>query len=201
MEQSKVTSALGGAGQGASAGAAFGPYGAAIGGVIGGVGGFLSGGGEDDAEKLAEEQAQLLLSYEAENQRRMGMDMAVELGANKAASYASGIQYDGSTRRYQEAIGSNWRRDMAWSRFGTKKQVEMVRAGGEMAGDAIKMGGIGSMLKGATSVAGAFNFGKGAAIAAPSTASIGAQPKFTPGTMIPSNALNTSSITSGFKVG
>jgi hypothetical protein len=200
MEQSRVTGALGGAGQGAAAGAAFGPYGAAIGAGLGAIGGLLGGGGEDKAKELAEEQAALMMRYEAENQRRLGLELRKLIGGNKAASYASNLIQSGSTKTFQDVQQSTFRNDMAWQAYTAKKSAEAVVEGGREAASSIKRAGIGSMISGFTAAAGAFGPSFKSGLGTPASPVSSASSTYSPGTMIKSGSLDTSSITSGFKI-
>jgi hypothetical protein len=153
---SKTTGAIGGAAQGAAAGSAFGPYGIAAGAIIGGIGGFLGGGGEDEAMKLAEKQANLIRQTSKENQRRMRLDLAQKMGWANAASYASNIQSTGSTRRYQRALESTGRTDMAWERERARLEAEIAMDMGQAAASQITSSSTASMIQGLTKAAGVF---------------------------------------------
>lgn len=157
MEQSQTTGAIGGAAQGAATGFAVGgPWGAAIGGAIGGIGGILSGGGEDDAKKAAEEQAKMIEMQAREVQRKKLRMMNSQVGLTKAATFASNLQDTGSTNKYRNAMESEYRRELAYDRFVTKKQVEFTLEGGQMAADSISRAGIGQMFQSFGSAGAAF---------------------------------------------
>jgi len=163
MINSQVTGGLSGAASGATTGVMVGgPWGAVIGGVIGGIGGILSGGGEDDAKKAAEQQAQMIEMQAREEQRRKQMQINNVVGLTKATTYASNIQDTGSAKQYRNAMESEYRRELAYDRMVTKKQVEFTLEGGQAAADSISRAGVGSMFEsfgqfGAAYVGGAFD--------------------------------------------
>ena len=149
MEDSRITGGLGGAAQGAATGAMVGgPWGAVIGGVIGGIGGILSGGGEDDAQKLAQEQAKMIEMQAREEQRKKIIQVNTQVGLTKAATYASNLQDSGSAKKFRSMMETEYRRELAYDRLMTKKQVEYTLEGGQVAADSIKRAGVGSMFEG-----------------------------------------------------
>ncbi len=156
MEWSKITGGLGGGLEGASAGSAFGPWGSVVGGTLGAVTGFLGGGGEDEAQKLAEQQAKFIRMTEDENQRRLSLQLDTLLGTNKAKQYASNILASGSSKRYQEVFESTFRQDMAWQRFAARQREELVKAGGQDVGNQIQSQGITNLFRGLTTAATTF---------------------------------------------
>jgi hypothetical protein len=158
-EQSQYTGALGGAGRGAAAGSAFGPIGIGIGALAGGIGGFLSGGGEDEAQQLAEDQARLIEQTAAENRRRSVLQMNTALGYTKAAIYASNIQNTGSSKKYYGAMESQFRKDMAWDTQKARIDAQLVRDGGSAVADRIKSSGVVSAIGGFSEAAGSGAFG------------------------------------------
>lgn len=159
MIDSKTSGAIGGAAQGASAGSAFGPWGAVVGGVVGGAVGLLSGGGEDDAEKLAEEQAKLIIRTSEEEQRRLNLELNQKLGLSRATIYASGLQFSGSSRKHHRFLESTFRQDMAWRKEVAARQANITRDSGDAAADAIQTAGIGSMFSGLSSAVSTFGPG------------------------------------------
>ena len=156
-QKSQYTGAIGGAAQGASAGSAFGPYGAAIGGVIGGVSGFLGGGGEDEAEALAEKQVYLIQQTSKENQRRMELALQQKMGYAEAAAGASNIQVgSGSSKRYRKVLESTGRTDMAWEKERSRLEAEIAKDMGQAAASQIQSDSMSSMIGGLTKAAGVF---------------------------------------------
>jgi hypothetical protein len=167
---SRTTGVIGGAGRGAAIGNQILPgWGTAIGAVAGGLLGGALGGGEDEAEKLAEMQAREIDRAQEENRRRTMLEMGQVLGTSRAAIGASNIQFDGSAKRYSEAIASEYRKRMAWDRQKAKVQKEMALAGGQMAADQISMAGLQGAFTGLSKAADAGVFGtfKGGAYKAP----------------------------------
>jgi hypothetical protein len=156
MEQSQATGAIGGGLQGAAQGSAFGPVGAIAGGIIGGAMGFLGGGGEKQAEKLAQEQADLLMRQAKEQQRRLTIQLNQQMGLAKSQVYASGLQMGGSSKKYVNFMESTFRQDMAWNQEVARRNAEIVKMGGSAQSDAIKMAGIGQLFSGLSSAVGAF---------------------------------------------
>ena len=150
MEDSRITGGLGGAAQGAATGAPFGIYGIAAGAIIGGIGGILSGGGEDDAQKLAQEQAKMIEMQAREEQRKKIIQVNTQVGLTKATTYASNLQDSGSAKKFRSMMETEYRRELAYDRLMTKKQVEYTLEGGQVAADSIKRAGIGSMFDGFT---------------------------------------------------
>lgn len=148
MIDSKTSGAIGGAAQGAASGSAFGPWGAVIGGAIGGITGFLGGGGEDQAEKLAEEQAKYLEMAGRENRRRAILEMNQALGTAKAMTYASNLQDIGSPRQYRTAMETQYRNDMAWDLQKARIEARMARDGGQLVADNISRSSAASMIGG-----------------------------------------------------
>ena len=160
MADSRITSAVGGAGQGATIGAKIGgPWGAAIGGILGGVGGFLSGGGEDDAKKLAKMQADIIMRTSAENQRVMRRQMERDVGFSRAAVAASNILETGSSARFIKGMEDEWRRNMAWERGKARTEARMARKGGQIAASKIEAAGLSAAIGGIGAAAGAGLFG------------------------------------------
>jgi len=156
MASSKTTGAIGGAGQGAAIGTSIMPgWGTAIGAVVGGIGGLLSGGGEDEAEELAEMQSQLILRTSRENQRRKKLEMRQTLGRAEAATYASGLQDTGTTRRYRKQLESQYRADMSWEYNKALTESNMARKGGQIAANTIQNQGLQSAISGIGAAAGA----------------------------------------------
>lgn len=148
MIDSKYSGAVGGAAQGAAAGSAFGPWGAVIGGAIGGITGFLGGGGEDDAQKLADEQAKFIEMMDRENRRRAILEMNQALGTAKALTYASNLQDVGSPRQYRTAMETQYRNDMAWDTQKARIEAKMARDGGQLVADNISRSSAASMIGG-----------------------------------------------------
>lgn len=154
---SRITGTLGGAGQGAATGAMVGGIpGAIAGGILGGIGGILSSGGEDDAQKMAEEQAKLVELQAREDQRRKMAMAQQQVGLAKATTLASNIMDSGSSKKYRNYMESEYRRELAYDRYVTKKQAEMIRQGGESAVDSISRGGLSSMISGIGSLGTAY---------------------------------------------
>ena len=151
MEDSQITGGIGGAAQGAAIGTSILPgWGTAVGAVIGGIGGILSGGGEDEAQKMAEEQAKMIEMQAREEQRKKILMMNTAVGETKARTYASNLQDTGSAKKYRNMMETEYRRELAYDRLMTKKQVEYTLEGGQVAADSIKRAGIGSMFDGFT---------------------------------------------------
>ena len=157
MEQSRITGGLGGAGQGAAIGTQISPgFGTAVGAAIGGVAGFLGGGGEDDAERLAEEQAKLITQAGEFNRQQSLKETNQVLGATTAQVAANNLLMSGSSKRFRQAQEDEYRKMMSWEHFRAKKEAEHVREGGAAAAGAIRAGGISSMLQGFGAAASAF---------------------------------------------
>lgn len=148
MQDSQITGGIGGAAQGAAIGSAFGVPGAIAGGILGGIGGILSGGGEDEAQKMAEEQAKMIEMQAREEQRKKILMMNTAVGETKARTYASNILDTGSAKKYRNMMETEYRRELAYDRLMTKKQVEYTLEGGQVAADSIKRAGVGSMFDG-----------------------------------------------------
>jgi hypothetical protein len=159
MIDSKVSGGIGGAAQGASAGAAFGPWGAVIGGVAGGIAGILGGGGEDEAQELAEAQAKMITDTRAENKLREQWQLSQDLGMIRATQGASNIQFSGSSENYKNVYESRFRHQMAWDDNKAKMDARMALKGGDMAASSIQSAGVSSMIGGLGSAAGTFGGG------------------------------------------
>ena len=155
----KWSGVIGGAGQGAAVGSAFGGWGAGIGAALGGLGGALLGGGEDDAEELAEMQIREIERAEVENRRRTMLEMGMTLGTARAAIGASNIQFGGTSKKYTDMIESEYRHQMSWDRQRAKVQKEMAALGGQMAVDQMRSSGTQFMLSGIGSAANSGVFG------------------------------------------
>jgi hypothetical protein len=151
-EQSQWTGAAGGAGQGATIGSAFGAPGAVAGAIVGGIGGFLGGGGEDEAEKLAEEQAYMILRVAKENERSQRMEMQRTLGETKARTYASNLLDTGSSRQYRNELESEATRNIRFNADMAETAAQQALKGGEFAADTIKRDGVQNAIRGLTSV-------------------------------------------------
>lgn len=146
---SRASGGIGGAAQGAAIGTQIAPgWGTAIGAVAGGVLGILGGGGEDEAEKLAKQQADWHLAEGRENQRRGRLEMAQVLGRAEAAIGASNILMTGSSKRYTGQLESQLRADLSWEDTRYKMEAEFMRQGGQAAGDQIKRSSMGGMIQG-----------------------------------------------------
>ena len=158
MEDSQITGGLGGAASGAATGAMVGSIvpgigtviGAGIGAVVGGISGILSGGGEEEAQKLAQEQAKMIEMQAREEQRKKIIQVNTQVGLTKAATYASNLQDSGSAKKFRSMMETEYRRELAYDRLMTKKQVEYTLEGGQVAADSIKRAGVGSMFDGFT---------------------------------------------------
>jgi hypothetical protein len=172
-EQSQVTGAIGGAGQGATIGSAFGPIGTGVGAVVGGIGGFLGGGGEDEAEKMAEEQAYMIRRVAKENERTQRMEMKRTLGETKARTYASNLLDTGSSRQYRNVMEQEATRNIRFNAEMSEIQAQQALKGGEFAADTIKRAGVQSAVQGLTSL-GVSTFGSGKAPGA--TTQVGPKP-------------------------
>jgi hypothetical protein len=159
VEQSRVTGAIGGAGQGAAAGAAFGPAGMVGGAIIGGIGGMLSGGGEDDAMKLAQTQADLARMTQEENLRQMRLESTRVLGMTKGMIGASNLQFTGSSKDYYNALESNMLSQQSFERLRGELTQQILKRGGQAAASSIKSAGIQSAFSGLSSAVGAGAFG------------------------------------------
>ena len=160
-EESQVTGAFGGAAQGAATGSAFGVPGAIIGGVLGGVTGFLGGGGEKKAKKLAKAQAAEIMRVAREGERRQERQAAYQVGATKAATYASNILDTGSSRQYRNAMESEYRRQIQFDMQTANTSAQTAIKGGKNAADAIKKAGWGQLLGGVTAAGTSFAAGGG----------------------------------------
>lgn len=162
---SRASGAIGGAAQGAATGAQIGgPWGAVVGGVAGGLMGALGGGGEDDAMKLAERQAKIMLSVARENERRAQREKDRNVGAATAAIGASNVQFSGSSNRYRRALETEYSRTIKHDREIAEKSARNVIAGGQAAADSISNAALGSMVSsigslGAAYAGGAFDTG------------------------------------------
>jgi phage tail tape-measure protein len=153
IEQSQGTGAVGGALSGAATGSAFGPYGAAAGAVIGGVMGFLGGGGEDEAEQLARDQAKEIRRAAKENKRSQLRVANRAVSTAKATTYANNLQDSGSARRYRDSMETEYRRQISYDSEAANRNAENVINGGQAAGDAIKRAGVGQLVGGITDAA------------------------------------------------
>lgn len=148
MQQSQITSGIGGAAQGAAIGSSFGPVGAAVGGVLGGLAGFLGGGGEDDAKELARDRARMIALQGEQNARQMQLQRGQAVGLGRAAIGASNIQFSGSSKRYLRALDNEFSKQIAWQRTKTKMEERQALKGGDVAASQIQSMGISSMLSG-----------------------------------------------------
>jgi hypothetical protein len=160
MIDSRTSGALGGAASGAATGfTVAGPWGAAVGAVAGGIMGALGGGGEDEAQRLADKQAYLIGQARDEQRRRDNRQLDQEVGAIKQDVYSANIQFSGSSEAYTQEYGSEFRRQMAWEDMKAEMESRMVKEQGQIAADSISMAGIGSMVQGIGSAANAGAFG------------------------------------------
>lgn len=151
MEQSQITSGLGGALQGGATGfSVAGPVGGIIGGVVGGIAGFLSGGGEDEAKKAARAQANEIRRQARENKRIQTRAANLVVSTAKAATYASNILDTGSTRQYRNVLEGEYRRAIQYDYGVAMKNAATVQNYGTYAADSIKRQGIGQLIGGLT---------------------------------------------------
>ena len=124
--------------------------------VAGGLMGKSAGDkAAENAEELAEAQAALKSAEGKENLRRMQFAKGQELGAAKAASYASGLLNTGSTQQFQQTMKEQWNADMAWERQKNRLEVAAIQKGGQMAADSAKASGTASLISGITGAVGA----------------------------------------------
>jgi hypothetical protein len=106
------------------------------------------GGGEDDAERLAEEQQKQIWFAFRENKRRMMQDMGMALGASKAAVGASNLQMSGSSKRYMDALRNDYTEVMAWDKQEARMNAQMAKLGGKAAVNQIQNAGIRGAISG-----------------------------------------------------
>lgn len=180
--QNEKKGALGGAASGAAAGSVAGPWGAAIGGVVGGIGGFFGGGAADEAEQLAEDQAKFSQMETKENIRRMRLAASQQVGASRAASYASNIQGgSGTAASYASKLRQQWKSDINWERDVGNRKADLLRKGGQDVSSGIMnsmfLQQAGTALNAATSFAGSGGFSQSTA---GDTYSIDQRPQFAP---------------------
>lgn len=132
MVDGRVSGGIGGALGGAGVGSAYGPVGTVVGGILGGIGGALAGG-DNSAEKIAERQVKIEEIESQQRLRDMRREMSMILGQGRGATYASGLQMDGSSQSYLNMLESNFRSDIAWDRMRSELSKQIIEKGGQTA--------------------------------------------------------------------
>jgi hypothetical protein len=156
-QQSQITGAIGGAAQGAKIGSSFGGFGAAIGGVIGGISGFLMGGGEDEAQELAEMQAASIRLSGRQAVSALRQQQGQVVGMARAQIGGANIQFSGSARRYTRNLGESFSKEIGWENARTRMAENIAMMGGDAAAAQIRRAGVGSMLSGLGTVGDTYN--------------------------------------------
>ena len=116
------------------------------------IGGAMGKSAADKAaenmQELLDDQLQLKEAEFQENKKRAQKTARMELGAAKAASFASGIQNTGTTKHFQQEMKSQWDADMAWAEQKNRLEQSIMTQQAKLGMDSAEMAGKNAILKG-----------------------------------------------------
>jgi signal recognition particle GTPase len=103
---------------------------------------------KDKARALRREQLIMHDMTAAENRRRTIMTQRQQTGAARAAAYASGTQYGGSTASYVDEMVSQFKHDLNWQDMTADQERKVIRRGGSAVTSGITAQSTGNLLAG-----------------------------------------------------
>ena len=101
---------------------------------------------QEEAEEAAEEQAQLTNIQRREEIRQMRRAAGQQRGAAVAGVYGSGLQMEGSAKRYVDALNVENMREIAFAETARRQELKAIEKGAQGIGRGMIYQGAGDLL-------------------------------------------------------